>query len=381
MDRDGTNVRRLTDGEGDDTEPAWAPDGTRIAFVRQHPDPGGTHLYIVDRDGSNLRQLTSFPGSVGAPSWSPDGTQIAFASDQDGNHEIYVIDANGANLTRLTNRPTFDGGPVWSPDGQRITFSSMPYGADAPSADASEIGAFVMNADGTGLRRVEALGPDDSEARWSPDGSRIAFVHAGEIFVIDSDSGNRRNLTQHPLTDRGPRWSPDGREILFVSARDFLPLAGPGTGRPQPIILRAGGDEQEGGSGTYCEPIENGFRGQDALGIWLPADHLVVEAGSPIEFDFSALPDLTAFEITVYDYDEAQRIGRITEGVIIPPCAPPGGTESTCLEQRVTGPAGTSMATYALDLPPGQYAAIVRANFGAGIQRGYTEQGFNLVVE
>jgi hypothetical protein len=215
----------------------------------------------------------------------------------------------------------------------------MPYGADAPSADASE------------------------------------------IFVIDSDGGKRRNLTQHPLSDRGPRWSPDGSEILFVSTRDFLPLAGPGTGRPQPIILRAGGDEQEGGSGTYCEPIENGFRGQDALGIWSPADHLVVEAGSPIEFDFSALPDLTAFEITVYDYDEAQRIGRITEGVIIPPCAPPGETESTCLEQRVTGPAGTSIAVHALDLSPGHYAVIVRANFGPGIQRGYTEQGFNLVVE
>ena len=381
MDLDGTNVRRLTDGDGDSTEPAWSPDGARIAFVRQLPDPGGTHLYVVDSDGSNLRQLTSLAGRVGAPDWSPrpEGTRtrIVFASDQDGDLEIYSIDAEGEGLTQLTDRPTWDYAPVWSDDGQRITFSSGYFGTEDQFADESEIGTFTMKPDGSDVRKIEGFEVDDSDLRWSPDGEQIAFVHDFEIMVVDSDGGVRRNLTQHLLTDTWPRWSPDGQSILFLSQRDLWTRAEPGPGRPEAVVLRAGDVEQAGGFGTYCEPIENGLRGQDVYGVWMPPEPLIAEVGTSLSFDARAIPELSALEIIVYDYDEAQRVGKLTESVLTPPCAPPGGTESACLKGHISA---SSPMIEVPNLPPGHYALIVRANFGSGFQRGYTEQGFNLIV-
>ena len=71
----------------------------------------------MDADGSNQTRLTNNPASDAQPAWSPDGTKIAFNSDRDGNFEVYVMDADGSNQTRLTNNPADDGGPAWSPDG------------------------------------------------------------------------------------------------------------------------------------------------------------------------------------------------------------------------------------------------------------------------
>ena len=102
--------------------------------------------------------------------------------------------------------------------------------------------------------------------------------------------------------------------------------------------------------------------------------------GATLSFDFSAFPELSALEVVLYDYDEAQRIGKLPDGVITPPCAPPGGTASLCLLERIAGPADPPLLFDLPALKPGHYAVIVRANFGSGMQRGYTEQGFNLVV-
>jgi len=150
------------------------------------------------------------------PAWSPDGSKIAFASDRDGNHEIYVMNADGSNPTRLTTHMSFDGKPSWSPDGSKIAFMSERSGV-------SHI--YVMNADGSNVVGLTTFsGYWDGLPAWSPDGSKIAFVRPVEcddyysschnIFVMNADgSGQVRFETRSH--DSEPAWSPDGRWIVF----------------------------------------------------------------------------------------------------------------------------------------------------------------------
>jgi len=128
----GTGLTRLTGG----WQPAWSPDGARIAFTRSDA------VYVMKADGTGVTRLTTDTALDGAPAWSPDGTRIAFESTRDGNFEIYVMNANGSNPIRLTNDPAFDGEPAWSPDGSKIAFVSERSGLDR---------IYVMNANGSGL--------------------------------------------------------------------------------------------------------------------------------------------------------------------------------------------------------------------------------------
>ena len=116
MNPDGTGLTHLT-SDGESSLPAWAPDGTKIAFVRYSAT--ASEVLVMNADGSGVMQLTHDQAPVGVlggrPAWSPDGTKIAFASIRDGNWEIYVMNADGSAATRLTNNPGSDTWPSWSP--------------------------------------------------------------------------------------------------------------------------------------------------------------------------------------------------------------------------------------------------------------------------
>jgi dipeptidyl aminopeptidase/acylaminoacyl peptidase len=142
------------------------------------------------------------------------GPPIAFMSTRDGNPEIYVMNADGTGQVNLTNNPAYDVGPSWLPDGKIVFFS----GRDEP-------GLYVMNADGSGLNRL----PNTLfwfGGAWSPDGSKVAFVHGEggdlntDIYVMNADGTGQVNLTNHPGWDVQPSWSPDGSKIAFRSFRD-----------------------------------------------------------------------------------------------------------------------------------------------------------------
>ena len=101
IDMNGKNLVRLTQGPASDLNPAWSPDGTKIAFASSRK--GNLGIYVMNADGSNPINLTQSPnGGDWSPAWSPDGSRIAFNSRRDGNEEIYVMNANGANLINLT---------------------------------------------------------------------------------------------------------------------------------------------------------------------------------------------------------------------------------------------------------------------------------------
>src|SRR5437667_12516153 len=81
-------------------------------------------IFSIEPNGTNRVQLTSDPAADFDPAFSPDGSKIAFVSKRDGNYEIYVMEADGTNPRRLTNDPGFDTNPAWSPDGSQIAFNS-----------------------------------------------------------------------------------------------------------------------------------------------------------------------------------------------------------------------------------------------------------------
>ena len=260
----GDHLLELINGKStsrDVQTPAWSPDGRKLAFVSRRDD--SSEIYVMNADGSAQENLTRQPASDSHPSWSPDGRKIAFVSRRDGNAEIYVMNTDGSGLRNLTRTPSDDLDPAWSPDGRAIAFVQKKCTGgrrDPPCATAYETSLYVVNADGSGLRRlttrrarlfnpswsadgktirygrslVNADGSGHSELPrsvplagvWSPDGQRIAVVQVAHsfadarnptklgLFVMNADGSNARRVAGK-ATSGDPAWSPNGRRIAF----------------------------------------------------------------------------------------------------------------------------------------------------------------------
>jgi len=221
VNADGTGPVFPTGTADNESQPSWSPDGSKIAFTRFVPDGPFFvfEVFAMNADGTGQARLTDSraddPGFAATePAWSPDGTRIAFTRTitQPGNQpldeEIYVMSADGTDLTRLTHNPATtvlanDLSPAWSPDGTQIVFSSRREGS---------YGVHVMNADGTGLRRV-AEAPQASFPAWSPDGERLAFANPfHDIHTVRVDGTGLENVTRTPsVSELNPDWQPVNR--------------------------------------------------------------------------------------------------------------------------------------------------------------------------
>jgi Tol biopolymer transport system component len=172
INADGTGEARLTTSLAG-FQPAWSPDGSRIAFVTLD----AKDLYLINPDGTGEMSLTHGLSENDAPAWSPDGSRIAFGTAQAGaaDMQIAVVNRDGSGQSILTHPPGFDFQPVWSPDGTRIVFTRSESGGD------SEI--HVMNADGSNLinlsNRPETLetGPD-----WNGQGTAVTTASHQSAF-------------------------------------------------------------------------------------------------------------------------------------------------------------------------------------------------------
>jgi Tol biopolymer transport system component len=225
INADGTGETLLTRtfrfSEG---QPAWSPDATKLLYRRTPENPlvqnGDTWVLDVAGSAKDPTQPVTQPvllrtGDERYPSYSPDGTQIAFRGDLDlvepsGDEEIYVMNADGTNVRQLTSNGDFDSAPSWSPDGQRILFERAPAGTFTPGTEAQEKDIYVMRADGTHVRRLTDSPGLDEGPEFSPDATKIAFSSARdgqqEIYVMDADGANARRLTDNPARDESPDW-------------------------------------------------------------------------------------------------------------------------------------------------------------------------------
>ena len=212
--RDGTALTQLTqppDGANDQS-PRWSPDRRHIAFVRSvnvgsdfRDDPiFRDDVMVMRADGGGLRRLRT--GSWN-PEWSPDGKRIAFGDRHAGRAEVWVIGADGKNARRLA----LGANPSWSPNGRQIAFERNEQ-------------VFVMDSDGRRQRRlVPALAREHYFPAWSPDGRRIALVVcfcrtgfvALWVYVVDRDGTNLRRIANEGSASSIPEWSPDGSDLLI----------------------------------------------------------------------------------------------------------------------------------------------------------------------
>jgi uncharacterized protein YjdB len=189
-----------------------------VASSRGFPNtPGKFQLYAVER--SNLAQLTKLtPDTTSAsdPAFSPDGSRIAFVSLRDGNAEIYVMNADGTGATRVTNDPQPDGRPAFTPDGQSLVFHS------ARTAGKQQI--WTVNLDGTGLTQL-TRDSVNSTPTVSPDGQTIAYVSTrnkdSDIWLMARDGSNQRQFTRSPQQrESEPRFLRDGTLAYLAERRE-----------------------------------------------------------------------------------------------------------------------------------------------------------------
>lgn len=208
MDADGDNPVRLTDNPAEDYDPAWSPDGRKIAFVSNR-DNGVDRIYVMDSDGRNLMLLTK-TSSGNSPSWSPDGRKIVFSRNKGGRH-ICVMDADGGNQMLLTH-VGFNTLPAWSPDGKRIAFVSHNNSI------------IVMDVNGTNREKIIGEELPWGFPSWSPDGLRIAYESRRQMLFIQISvvktygRGGIKRLTHQPPNKTRPAWSPDGDTIAYVQS-------------------------------------------------------------------------------------------------------------------------------------------------------------------
>jgi TolB protein len=209
---DGTDVHLIHPG----VEPAYSPDGSKIVFAKTFA-PGrecftcDAGLFVMNVDGRHARRLTE--GKDTSPDWSPNGKRIAFQRTIGGTTQIWVIDTDGTGLRRITHLQRGGWFPSWSPDSSQVMF-------------ADGVGSlYVINADGSRLTPIDAdttlgiVGP-----RWSPDGSRVVFTASSNgwgVYTMNADGTHVRRLTNFDTgCAGGASWSPDGSWIVFSTGCD-----------------------------------------------------------------------------------------------------------------------------------------------------------------
>jgi Tol biopolymer transport system component len=215
------------------SDPSWSPDGVRLAFTRIVDAFATCEIYAIRADGSELRRVTSGSPCDLHPAWSPDGTTLAFASGDfpctgDCMMTLALVNVDGSNQRDLAfgESPWYTN-PTWSSDGTKIAFENYDWNSCYDIA-CGHYEISVRNADGSGGGNLTnfprtSLFDDNTEPAWSPDGSQIAFVRLGDIWLMNADGSGGRSLTSTPgsVFETNPAWSPDGSALAFARADGY----------------------------------------------------------------------------------------------------------------------------------------------------------------
>jgi Tol biopolymer transport system component len=256
MDLDGSNQQMVSTGGGRTTCSYFYPGDESIIYASTHlggtacpPAPSFRMGYVwaiydtfdifrANPDGSGVTRLTDEPGYDAEATIGSDG-RIVFTSVRDGDMEIYSMNGDGSDVRRLTHRQGPDGGPFFSPDGSKIIFRGreIPDGSEYDDFKRlldqglwrpTAVEVFVMDADGSNVRQVTDFGGASFAPYWHPDGERIIFssnLHNPDgrnfdLFMIDLDGNGLEQITFTDVFDGFPMFSPDGTKLVFASNRD-----------------------------------------------------------------------------------------------------------------------------------------------------------------
>jgi TolB protein len=256
MKIDGSDLKRVSTGTGRTTCGYFYPGAADILFASTHkageacpPKPtfergyvwpiyGGYDIYRAKADGSGLRPLTTAPGYDAEATIAPDGT-IVFTSMRDGDMEIYTMNGDGAGVRRLTHSPGPDGGPFFSWDGSRVAYRARPLSPGPELTDymallkdhlwrPTKLELYVMDRDGRNQRQVTKLSAASFAPSWHPDQKRLIFAtnvkdpqqRNFDIFLVNLDGTGLEQVTFNGTFDGFPMFSPDGRHLVFASNRN-----------------------------------------------------------------------------------------------------------------------------------------------------------------
>lgn len=255
MDLDGKNSALLSTGKGRTTCGYFLPDGKHVIYSSTHlgsdrcpPRPGQERgyvwpiyqdydIFLADLQGHVQKRLTDTPGYDAEATISPDGKRIVFTSVRDGDLELYSMNLDGSDVRRLTHEAGYDGGAFYSPDSKQIVYRSSRPKPDELAGyrlllrealvKPTQLEIFVMNADGSNKRQVTRNGAANFAPYFHPSGKKIIFssnMHDPtgrdfDLYLINLDGGGLERVTYNDTFDAFPMFSPDGKKLVFGSNR------------------------------------------------------------------------------------------------------------------------------------------------------------------
>lgn len=256
MNVDGSDKHMVSTGKGRTTCSYFYPDGEKILYSSTHhfdencPQPpdrskgyvwklyDSYDIFMANKDGSDLVPLTNSGKYDAEATISPKGDKIVFTSTRDGDPELYVMNLDGSNQTRLTFEKGYDGGAFFSYDGKKIVFRASRPKTEKELEDYNDLvneglvrptnlEIFVMDADGKNIKQVTNLGKASFAPFFHPDGKRIIFSsnygssngRDFNLFMINIDGTGLEQITFNPTFDGFPMFSPDGKYLVFGSNR------------------------------------------------------------------------------------------------------------------------------------------------------------------